>query len=158
MIDSNGQKLNVGDDIHTALYGMCKIIKINHPYEYGVFIASPLAHKYPDENELVIRDSMNPIKIASWPELAHMAIAMQDACDLVDVVFKFDIVLYQIAKRLEYDFRVGRAPSCSAVAVNTHPIAILLANRIATIAGGNSDTLVTNAFKWCEDKSNREIS
>jgi hypothetical protein len=80
----------------------------------------------------------------TWKELAEQALAVQDACNLSGVVISFATIIKEVRARLEEEKQGGTDN------VNTHPVCVLFADKIAHLTGTQSlgNDVVSAAYTW----------
>jgi len=76
------------------------------------------------------------------------AILVQDACNLSGVVHSFSSVMEKI-------WSTARATGCGTEWVNNHPIAVMYANKIASLTGQYADASPAfgRAYDICKSKA-----
>lgn len=87
-------------------------------------------------------------------EMCKMALAVQDACNLSGVVYTFREILPDLRKEIGG----GDSLNAGTDSVNRHPICILFADKIASLAGiqGITDRTMEvyhDAYEFCEKNS-----
>lgn len=143
MHDSNGKRFKVGDEFHTSIHGMCKVLTIASDHEsmeaQAIKGGDGLTYQSDDAPELFI--------VRTWKELAADALQVQDACNLSGVVQSFARVITEVRRRLEFDRNSGTD------AVNTHPICILYSDKIAHLTDTQyfGNPKVAKAYQWAYD-------
>lgn len=84
----------------------------------------------------------------SVQEMAAEALAVQNACNLSGVVHTFSQTMITLRKCLEQE------PDFSTDKLNTHPIAVLYASKIASLTGADSG--FAHAYEQCEKLAKNE--
>lgn len=79
-------------------------------------------------------------------DLAREALAVQDACNLSGVVHGFSRAITRLREVL---------PNAGTDEINTHPVSVLWADKIAHLTGTQNvahvSGVVTDAYKWAHD-------
>ena len=82
----------------------------------------------------------NPTRVRTLREMAQMALAVQDACNLSSVVHSFSEVMADL----------GRHPECTGTDwKNRHPIAVMFASKIASLTGCENVGNFSIAYQRC---------
>jgi hypothetical protein len=77
-------------------------------------------------------------------DLAKEALQVQDAVNLTGVAQSFARAMKRLM-RLE--------PSMGTLSLNTHPIAVLWADKIRSLTGNQSASVFSKAYAWCAEKA-----
>ena len=146
MHDINGKVLHVGDQITTYGMGLAKITRIID--EDNVEKQGACVEVDGKEGKREIRLHVaGAVKVRTWKELATEALAVQDACNLSGVVISFGHVIREVRAMLEAENKGGTD------AVNTHPVCVLYADKVAHLTGtqGFGNDGVGAAYTWAHD-------
>ena len=144
MHDSNGKRFKVGDEFHTSIHGMCKVLSIAPDHEsmsaQAIKGGDGLTYQSDDAPELMI--------VRTWKELASDALQVQDACNLSGVVQSFARVVTEVRRRLDFE------GNCGTDAVNTLPVCVLYSSKIGSLTSSESARAFREAYEWaCERKA-----
>lgn len=146
MHDHTGKLMNVGDEVYSYRFGLCKVLSIADTSE-GSFMRV----KVSNGEEVSLQATDYYAKVRSWKELAQEVLDCQDACNLSGIVKSFANVVAEVRARLESENKGGTDN------VNEHPVCQLWADKIAHLTNtqtyGNEQ--VRRAYDWAYDKTNR---
>lgn len=148
MHDSNGKRLQVGDDFHTYRFGMCRILSISSDGESMCAQAYKGGDGLEYTQEEFAAAFPEVIKVPTWKEMAEAALQVQDACNLSGVVKSFATVVSQVRYRLEHEGNGGTD------AINNHPVCVMWSSKIGSLTSSESTRAFREAYEWaCERKA-----
>lgn len=150
MRDIYGKILNIGSEIYTHEFGLCKIIGsqteniLGEPLNEDIIVATTL-----NDKEVRLRTNTDKVvNVRSWKEMAKTAIQVQDACNLSGVVHAFSTIISEVRYRLESENNGGTNN------INSHPVCVLFSDKISHLTNTqnvNSDAF-SQAYNWAYDQ------
>ncbi len=145
MHDINGKVLHIGDDVTCSAFGFCRItdvIEEDNGDREGALVSLTAANG----NKVSCRILLGTlVKVRTWKEMAEEGLAVQDACNLSGVVHSFSRIITEVRNRLEAEGKGGTHN------VNTHPVCVIFANKIASLTGQNGSDF-SEAYRWALDQ------
>ena len=154
MHDVNGKAIHIGSEIHTYAHGLIKIVGMREehtPEKGGALIeVDSITGKSlsRDGNPVLLRTHEHRVtRVRTWKEMAEEALGVQNACNLSGVVISFSNIITEVRTRLEAEGKGGTD------AVNTHPVCVLYADKVAHLTGtqGFGNDGVGAAYNWAHD-------
>jgi len=142
--DIKNRPMEIGDQFHIDLYeGLCTIIEIGDTGHLGALISAKCFNdKFSEcEYKKFYEDLVKPFKVRTWAELAELALNIRSELDLHNVINEFSNVIDEVTFRLRHERKGGM------IEVNTHPVCIVFAAKIAGLAYAYSDAVWSNAYQ-----------
>ncbi len=86
--------------------------------------------------------------VRTWPELAQVALDIQNACNLSGIVISFSKIISEVRARLESEGSGGTDY------VNNHPVCVLFADKIAHLTNTQflGGEVIGKAYQWAFDQ------
>ncbi len=151
MHDINGKALHIGDDIHTYAFGLCHIVGVESE-DNELKQGANVRVKDAKGDEFCLRTHIaRATKVRTWKDMAGEALAVQNACNLSGVVISFSHIINEVRTRLDAEGKGGTDN------VNTHPVCLLFADKIAHLTGTQhfGDDNVSRAYNWAHDQGSK---
>jgi hypothetical protein len=154
MHDVNGKPLHIGDEVFTYAYGLTIIKAVKEEYDMhkgGALIECIGVGRGGGSVEIRTHEQ-RAVKVRSWRAMAEEALGVQNACNLSGVVHSFSTIITEVRTRLEAEGKGGTD------AVNTHPVCILFADKVAHLTGtqGFGNDGVGAAYTWAHDLTSKK--
>lgn len=149
MHDMNGKALHIGDEVFTYAHGLLivKAVKEEHDTHKGGSLIECVGVGRGGGSVEVRTHEQRVVKVRTWKEMAQDSLDVQNACNLSGVVHSFSNIITEVRTRLEAEGKGGTD------AVNTHPVCILYADKVAHLTGTQhfGDDKVARAYNWAHD-------